>query len=374
MIDLCSLLLDQFNSVFTSPKPEMIVHDPVSFFSCQSIPSDDYYLTDIEIDEAIIIDAINELSSTSAAGPDAIPPLLLINCAAELAPALKLLFTQSLMHGFITASFKRAAITPVLKSGIKTSPCNYRPISLTSTIIKVFEQIVRKQVVAFLTRRGHLNNTQHGFRSGRSCLSALLGVFDDLMHMINLDFSKTFDKVDHGILLHKLKDLGITGKHGIWFFQFLTNITHYVRLPGGLSQNSPVLSGVPQGTVLGPLLFLIMISDINKEITSSKVISFADDTRVYSNITQADDCDNLQSDLNTIYNWALYNIMFFNSQKFHYVSYSSSLSSNGTNVYVNPDLEIINHTNNVLDLGIFMSGDCSFEFHIKNVQTYLVGS
>ena len=102
------------------------------------------------------------------------------------------------------------------------------------------------------------------------------------------------------ILLHKLKDLGITGKLGIWFFQFLTNRTQYVRLPGGLSQNSPVLSGVPQGTVLGPLLFLIMISDINKEITSSKVISFADDTRVYSNITQADDCDNLQSDLNTL--------------------------------------------------------------------------
>ena len=113
--------------------------------------------------------------------------------------------------------------------------------------------------------------------------------------MIYLDFSKAFDKVDHGILLHKLKDLGITGKLGIWFFQFLTNRTHYVRLPGGLSQNIPVLSGVPQGTVLGPLLFLIMISDINKEITSSKVISFADDTRVYSHITQADDCDNLQS-------------------------------------------------------------------------------
>ena len=88
---------------------------------------------------------------------------------------------------------------------------------------------------------------------------------------------------------------------------------------------------------------------------------------MYSNITQADDCDNLQSDLNTIYNWALYNNMFFHSQKFHYVSYSLLLSSNGTNVYVNSDLEIINPTNNVLDLGIFMSGDCSFEFHIKNV-------
>ena len=113
--------------------------------------------------------------------------------------------------------------------------------------------------------------------------------------------------------LNKLKDLGITGKLGIWFFQFLTNITHYVRIPGGISKESPVLSGFPQGTVLGPLLFLIMISDINKGTTSSKLFSFADDTQVYSNIAEADDCDNLQYDLNSIYNWAVHNNMFFKS-------------------------------------------------------------
>ena len=97
------------------------------------------------------------------------------------------MFSHSLTHGFIPPSLKRAAITPVFKSGNKTSPCNYRPISLTSTIIKVFERIIRKQVVAFLTRQDHLNNTQHGFRSGRLCLSALLDVFDDIMHMLSSD-------------------------------------------------------------------------------------------------------------------------------------------------------------------------------------------
>ena len=168
-----------------------------------------------------------------------------------------------------------------------------------------------------MNRQCHLNNTQHGLRSGCSCLSALLDVFDDLMHMlisdttvdmIYLDFSKAFDNVDHGVLLHKLKDLGITGKLGIWFFPFLTNRTHYVRIPGGIS--SPVLSGVPHGTVLGPLLFLIMISYINKGTTSSKLVSFTDDKRVYSNIAEADDCDNLQFDLNSIYNWAVHKNMF----------------------------------------------------------------
>ena len=228
------------------------------------------------------------------------------------------MFSQSLTHGFIPSSLKRAAINPVFKSCPKTSPSNYRPISLTSTIIKVFERIIRKQVVVFMNRQDHLNNTQHGFRSGHSCLSALLDVFDDPMHMLGsdttvdmiyLDFSKTFDMVDHGVLLHKFKDLGITGKLGICFSQFLTNRTHYVRIPGGISKGSPVLSGVPQGTVLGPLLFFIMISDINKGTTSSKLVSFADDTRVYSNIAETDDCDNFQYDLNSI--WAVHNNMFF---------------------------------------------------------------
>ena len=96
---------------------------------------------------------------------------------------------------------------------------------------------------------------------------------DTTVNMIYLDFSKAFDKVDHGaILLHKLKDVCITGKLGIWFFQFLTNRTHYVRIPGGISKDSPLLSAIPQGTVLGPLLFLIMISDINKRTTASKHI------------------------------------------------------------------------------------------------------
>ena len=124
----------------------MIVHDPVSFFSCQSL-NPDKCLTHIEITEQIIIDYIQELSSTSVAGPDGVPCSLLLKCAAELAPALKVVFSQSLTHGFIPSSHKRAAITPVFKSGNKTSTSNYRPISHTSTIIKVFERIIRKQVV-----------------------------------------------------------------------------------------------------------------------------------------------------------------------------------------------------------------------------------
>ena len=167
-------------------------------------------------------------------------------------------------------------------------------------ICKVYERIIRKQAFSFLCDKNCLNDTQHGFRSGRSCLSALLDVYDDVMHMLNgvsivdmvyPDFAKAFDKFDYGILLHKVKDLGITGKLGQWFYHFLTNRKHFVRLPGGLSDEHPVISGVPQDTVLGPLLCIIMIAHINRDVVSSKLISFADDTRVYSQIADTEDCD-----------------------------------------------------------------------------------
>ena len=116
-----------------------------------------------------------------------------------------------------------------------------------------------------------------------------------------------------------------------------------------------------------------MISNINKGITTSKLVSFADDTRVYSNIAEADACDNLQYDLNLIYNCAVHNNMFFNSEKLHYISFSSSLSSNSYRVYANLNLEIRNPSNNVLDLGIFMSSNCSFEFHIHNLCKKMSG-
>ena len=184
----------------------------------------------------------------------------------------RLFFSHSLSSSLIPTSFKEAAIIPVFKSGDKSLPSNYRPISLTSVLSKVIEIIIRKQVLTFLSHRGYLNNTQHGFRSGRSCLSTLLDVYDNIMHMINnkstvdmiyLAFSKAFDKVDHGILLHKLRDLGIKGRLGLLFFHFL-NRQHYVSIPGGISKPHPVLSGVPQGTVLALYYFWLWLLTLIK--------------------------------------------------------------------------------------------------------------
>ena len=214
---MCKLLLHHFDSVFTTPDPSKNVLDPNLFFTNPPI-SDTSCLTDINFSESVIIDAIRELSPNSAVGPDGIPSSLQINCASEIAPLSRKLFTASFLKGYIPSSFKRAAIVPIFKSGDKRLPGNYRLISLTSVICKVYERIIRKQVFSFLCNKNCLNDTQHGIRSSRSCLSALLDVYDDVMHMligdsivdmVYLDFAKAFDKVDHGILLHKVKDLGI---------------------------------------------------------------------------------------------------------------------------------------------------------------------
>ena len=239
-------------------------------------------------------------------------------------------------------------------------------------ICKVLERIIRKQVFSFLDQKGCLNSTQHRFRPGRSCLSALLDVFDNIMHMLDsnssvdmvyLDFSKAFDKVDHGILLHKLRAVGITGNIGIWLFHFLTDRSHFVRLPGGISEDHPVLSGVPQGTILGPLQSLIMISDIDKDVSAYKLVSFADDTRLYSGVGDVAVCDNLQLDLNVLYDCASSNNMFFNSKKFSYVCFSSNVS----NLYIDPAMNIIGPSTHVCDLGVSMSSNCMFDCHISNL-------
>ena len=143
--------------------------------------------------------------------------------------------------------------------------------------------------------------------------------------MIELDFAiKAFDKVDHGILLRALREIGISSNPRIWFYNFLARRSQYVRLPGGVSDDNMVISVVPQGTVLGPMLFLVLISNINQNIEESKITIFADDARLYTPIYSVDDCDSPQSELQSVYDWAHSNNIAFNSGKLNHLCFSDS--------------------------------------------------
>ena len=233
--------------------------------------------------------------------------VILKACKEKLSRPLMMLWEQSFAKGKIPSSLKDQFITPIFKKGSKSDPANYRPVSLTSHDIKIFERIIRNTMVSYLEDNFLLSNKQHGFRKGRSCLTQLLSHYDAILRNLNsedetdviyLDFSKAFDKVNHGLLLKKLKHYGIGGKLLDWIREFLVNRKQIVTVDGIHSEPADVLSGVPQGTVLGPLLFLLYINDLEKFVSTSAVASFADDTRLSASIREEGDSKLLQEDMN----------------------------------------------------------------------------
>ena len=373
--EISEVLRKQYDSVFTKPSHDHKIHDPKTFFSTMNTTAP-AIIEHIYFDHNDIIDAIKSISSNSAAGPDNFPAILLKTCANELSVPLCILWHLSIESGDIPPLLKEANIAPIYKGGSRGLPKNYRPVALTSHLIKIFEKIVVKRLTEFLEINNHMNENQHGFRSGRSCLSQLLAHYEKILNILEsgkvadvvyLDFAKAFDKVDHGILMHKMKHYNVTGKVAIWIQNFLSERKQRVTVENHASKDSPVTSGVPQGTVLGPLLFLILISDIDKNIQQSSVSSFADDTRVLKDVSNINDCNDLKNDLQKIYNWASENNMCFNSCKFETMRYTTQTSTIELSSYAANDGTEIEKHSDLRDLGVTMSDDATFHNHINNI-------
>ena len=373
-----SVLADQYKSVFVQPRPEWTVNDVKEFFGSggegPALADINFNATDMEV-------ACSELSSSSAAGADGVPASLLKTCRKELRTPLFILWRASLNQGLIPPDLLLVLVCPVHKGGSRGSPKNYRPVALTSHLTKVFERVVRKTLVDHLEKHGLLPDTQHGFRALRSTLTQLLSYWDTLLEdmemgkgvdVIYTDFSKAFDTVETGVLLHELKQCGVTGKVGCWLSSFLDSKNRHqaVAVDGRVSPLTPVLSGVPQGTVLGPVLFLVHIRNISRglsEGTSSS--SFADDTRVQRGVSSASDCSALQSDLESIYTWANEVNMTFNSEKFECLRYWADPDKAPPFQYLAPDSQPIEVKTDLRDLGVRISSNLSFSIHIENVVT-----
>ena len=368
---MADLLATQYQSVFSEPKQPM--DDPADLFPEET---NEQNLGNIYFDEVDIIDAIGELNATSASGPDGFPAILLKKCCTPLAKPLYMMWRFSMDSGTIPLLLKRANIVPIHKGGSRGLPKQYRPVALTSHVIKVFEKVARNHLVSYLQEHDLLNPGQHGFRSGRSCLSQLISHFDNILRILEdndnvdvlyLDFSKAFDKVDHLITLKKLKALGISGKLGRWLQSFLTDRTQTVLVNGARSRSCHVKSGVRQGSVIGPLLFLVLIGDIDANVATSFVSSFADDTRVGRRIKTEADVNDLQADLNAIYQWAVNNNMQFNSDTFECLRYGRNKDIQASTHYSsNSGLAIIVQQS-VRDLGVIMASDGTFKRQILNV-------
>ena len=237
------------------------------------------------------------------------------------------------------------------------------------------ERILRKPLVSFLEVNGKMNPSQHGFRNRRSCLSQLLEHYDKILKILEnghnvdcvyLDFSKCFDKIDIGLLCHKLKENKIHSKHGIWLHNFLVDRKQQVVVDNELSSPSEVISGIPQGTVLGPVLALIFLSDLDDGIENVASM-FADDTRIMGEIQQETDVEKLQKDLDKVFHWAEDNNMRFNSDKFELLRYGNNQEIKDDTIYFSADNDPIEEKEVLRDLGIMMNNDATFKNHIDKV-------
>ena len=365
---MADLLAHQFSNAYSKSKSKLPTASQL-FDNCSS------RMSSLPFTEEDLLEAIENLRLQSSPGPDGFPAIYLKSCRLSLVKPLYMLWSKSFLDGIVPKAFKDTIITPLFKKGNAGFPVNYRPIASSSHLIKIFEKVVRKYLLSYLEENNLLNPSQHGFRHNRSCLSQLLSHYDTILRLIEeglgtdviyLDFSKAFDKVDFGILLSKIKKLGIGGCIGKWIYSFLTDRTQRVMVNGILSDPIIVLSGVIQGSVLGPLLFMLMIGDIDQDVFSSILSSFADDTKVMHAISCLSDCSSLQSDIDAIYCWANQNNMQFNDLKFEIMRYNTKQMTNDV-LYTDSNNSIILEKSAVKDLGILMSNTARFTEHINAV-------
>lgn len=251
-----------------------------------------------------VYESLVKLDPTKAKGCDDIGPQLLKLCSTALCKPLHHLFSTSIDLSRIPLEWLVHSITPVFKSGDRSAVANYRPISCVS---KVLERLVIFDFV-----HAQLTSVQFGFLPNRSALQQLLLFYNhvfcslssDRWDVIYLDFAKAFDTVPHKELLVKLHSIGINGKLWCWFQSYLSSRSQFVCINGSRSKVLRVVSGVPQGSVLGPLLFVIYVNDLPSVVRHSLMMLFADDAKCLMKVADVNHCEQLQDDLNSLMCWS----------------------------------------------------------------------
>lgn len=314
---MADILNEHFSSVFSKDNVNVNNIEDLVFDS----PIEDLIITKQDIE-----DKIDKLKPGKAPGPDGISTTLLIKLKFVISIPLQILFQESLSKGCVPTEWKKAKVIPIFKKGSKGKASNYRPVSLTSVACKLLESIIRDKITEHLIRNKLINTSQHGFTKNRSCQTNLLEFMDfitkcidqgDPVDVIYLDFSKAFDKISHSKLALKLKAHGIRGKLLSWITDWLTNRSQWVCVNGSNSKETEVGSGVPQGSVLGPLLFVIFINDLDDcvKLIIDLIKKFADDTKAGKCIKNQKNTQELQDGLNKLYEWSEKWSMAFNIKK-----------------------------------------------------------
>ena len=323
----------------------------------------------------IIKKKLDKLKTGKSPGPDGVHPKVLKELSAVLAKPLAIIFNKSFESGCLPDEWKIANVIPIFKKGNRHSPANYRPVSLTSIVCKVMESIIREHMLSHMLENKLMSDHQHGFLPRKSTVTQLLETLEiwtdaldrgESLDTIYLDFMKAFDTVPHQRLATKLQKYGIEGNTLRWIQSFLTGRKQQVIVNGCKSSFKEVLSGIPQGSVLGPILFVIFINDL-PEIVSCGIKLFADDAKIYRTVNSMEDCDDLQKDLLEMENWAKQWQMKFHPNKCqvmrigrHHPDYTYVMHDNSTGQPLNLEESEVEK-----DLGVFVDNRLSFTKHIQ---------
>lgn len=362
--EVANKFASHFSTCFTAPTKRA---DPGEF---NPGVLETFFFDRVETDD--IVQALRKLKPKRSFGADGIPAFVVKGCSDLFVPILHHLFNLSLRTGVFPTIWKEAIVVPVHKSGSVTTAGNYRPVSMLCSFSKVFEIVIHSRLFAYV--RNKLCSAQHGFITGKSVETNLVEYLTQCVpyvmergqvDTVYFDLTKAFDRVSHRLLLHKLGMYGICGKMKSWFQSYLTGRWNTVSVLNSNSTSYTSLSGVPQGSNLGPLLFLLFVNDIANNVVSTNILMYADDIKLFVRIRDISDCYLLQRDIISICRWCQENDLLINPVKTKVLTLSRKKDP------VIFDYAIGNsriaRVTSIRDLGVYVDSTLSFTEHAVNL-------
>ena len=379
------IIANTFNNYYANVGKELAskINKPQSTPPTRQISQHSIYLEPTDKNE--IINIIKTLKVRKAPGIDGIKTETLHEICDEIALPLTFLVNRIIDTGICPSEFKTAVIKPIFKKGDKNIPSNYRPISLITSLAKIFEKIIKVRMVKFIEKYKLISDKQFGFREGKSTQDAISCLTSEIYKNMDegnpslcifLDLAKAFDTVSHKRLLEALQDIGIRGNAHKLISSYLTQRKQYVKIRTKTSSEKVVEYGIPQGTVLGPLLFTIYLNNLLTMKTSGMIISFADDTAIYyKDQTWVDLKNNVENDMKLIIDWFNHNILTINFEKTKFIPFAcyknnlpkfQSLKINN----ISESIEIMS-ADHIKYLGVTIDKHLRWDVHVRNVSRTL---